>query len=64
MLPLLLFRDVIEKATMLLDKNIVILTKVSGHHLVFGKIKFDISDMKFLGLKVSVVSPPVQVKLD
>ena len=45
------------------DKNVVIITEVSGHQLV-SKKEFEVSDMKFLSLKVSVISPPVQVKLN
>ena len=39
------------------DKNVVILTKVSRHHLVFEK-KIEVSEFE-----VSVIPPPVQVNL-
>ena len=52
-----------EKELLGQDKNVVIITEVSGHQLVFLKKFFEVSDMKFLSLEVSVISSPVQVRL-
>ena len=45
------------------DKNIVILTKVSRHQLVFEKNNFEVSDHEVSRLEFFVVPPPVQVNV-